>query len=87
MVVVDVYNSLPDRPQAVPASGRKMLSMVSYGRKRPFADIANIFEGIGILMEVKNWDIKGVSNYIHYTSSFQCPNSKSEVIWQIKFIT
>jgi hypothetical protein len=54
MVVVDVYNSLPDRPQAVPASGRKMLSMVSYGRKRPFADIANIFEGIGILMEVKN---------------------------------
>lgn len=54
MVVVDVYNSLPDRPQAVLASGRKMLSMVSYGRKRPFADIANIFEGIGILMEVKN---------------------------------
>lgn len=45
---------LPDRPQAVPAYGRKMLSMVSYGRKRPFADIANIFEEIGILMEIKN---------------------------------
>jgi hypothetical protein len=45
---------LPDKPQAVPAYGRKMLSMVSYGRKRPFADIVNIFEEIGILMEVKN---------------------------------
>ena len=40
---------LPDKPQAVPAYGRKMLSMVSYGRKRPIADIANIFEEIGIL--------------------------------------
>lgn len=49
MVVMDIYSSLPDRPQAVPAYGRKMLSMVSYGRKRPFADIANIFEGIGFL--------------------------------------
>lgn len=45
---------LPDKPQAVPAYGRKMLSMVSYGRKRPFADIDNIFEEIRILMEVKN---------------------------------
>ena len=45
---------LPDKPQAVPAYGRKMLSMISYGRKRPFADIANIFEGIEIFMEVKN---------------------------------
>lgn len=44
MVVMDIYSSLPDRPQAVPAYGRKMLSMVSYGRKRPFADIANIFK-------------------------------------------
>lgn len=40
---------LPDKPQAVPAYGRKMLSIVSYGRKRPIADIANIFEEIGIL--------------------------------------
>lgn len=53
MVVVDVYNSLPDRPQAVPASGRKMLSMVSYGRKRPFADIDNIFEEIGIFISLE----------------------------------
>ena len=49
MVVVDIYSSLPDRPQAVPAYGRKMLSIVSYGRKRPIADIANIFEKIEIL--------------------------------------
>ena len=49
MVVVDIYSSLTDRPQAVPAYGRKMLSMVSYGRKRPIADIANIFEKIEIL--------------------------------------
>lgn len=41
---------LPDKPQAVPAYGRKMLSMVSYGRKLPFADIANIFEEIGIFI-------------------------------------
>lgn len=54
MVVVGIDGSLPDRPQAVPAYGRKMLSMVSYGRSRPIADIANIFERIGILMEVKN---------------------------------
>lgn len=45
---------LPDKPQAVPAYGRKMLSMVSYGRKRPIADIANIFEEIEILMDGKN---------------------------------
>ena len=49
MTVMDIYSSLPDRPQAVPAYGRKMLSIVSYGRKRPIADIANIFEGIGFL--------------------------------------
>lgn len=43
---------LPDKPQAVPAYGRKMLSMVSYGRKLPFADIANIFNGIGTFIVV-----------------------------------
>ena len=40
---------LPDKPQAVPAYGRELLSMVSYGRKLPFADIDNSFEEIEIL--------------------------------------
>jgi len=36
----------PGWPQAVPAYGRKMLSRISYGRKRPIADFANIFNMI-----------------------------------------
>lgn len=41
------------RKRSLPMAG-KCYRWSSYGRKRPFADIANIFEGIGILMEVKN---------------------------------
>lgn len=70
MVVMDIYSSLPDRPQAVPAYGRKMLSMVSYGRKRPFADIANIFEGIGFLkVFVLVLTIMYLHTYIYNTDS------------------
>ena len=71
MTVMDVYSSLPDRPQAVPASGRKMLSMVSYGRKRPFADIANIFEEIGILKSIRTRTDNHVSSYIYIIQTRQ----------------